>query len=166
MRFCKARFGVVASMMAFSLAAACSPQPDATVSANMIEEKRPSLDNAKAVADAFKLAKLPIVDVKELSETTDDNHLLGRPGQYTSKLFFYDARHPKSADSEGENTIEVFLNPIDAKRRHDYIAEITGGVGMLTQYQILRGPILVRLDKVILPSEAKAYESALDAALR
>ncbi len=166
MRLCKVRSRVLASTMALSLAAACSPQPDATVSANAVEVKRPSLDSAKAVVDAFTLAKLPVVDVKELSETTDNNHLLGRPGQYTSKLFFYDSRHPKTEEGEGENTIEVFSNPLDAKRRHDYIAEITGGVGILTQYQILRGAILVRLDKVILPSEAKAYESALDAALR
>lgn len=167
MRLSYVRFSVVVAASVLSLVAGCSSEPGQNVQANAVEAKSPALTNANEVATALKRAKLPMVDIKELSEVTDDNHLLGRPGQYTSKLFFYDARHPKAAEGDDrENTIEVFSNAVDAKRRHDYIADITGGVGMLTQYQILRGPVLVRLDKLALPSEAKAYEAALDAAMR
>lgn len=167
MRVSYERLYLVAAAGALSIVAACSPQAGKNGSGNAEESKAPVPSTAIEVAEALKRAKLPVIKIEQLSEVSDDNHLLGRPGQYTSKLFFYDARHPKSAeDDEGENTIEVFSNAVDAKRRHDYIDNIVGGVGMLTQYQILRGPVLVRLDKVVLPSEAKAYENALDAAMR
>lgn len=167
MRFWFERFPVIVAAIILPLVAGCSSEPTHNVRANAVEVESPAPANAKEVATALMRAKLPLVNIKELSEVTDDNHLLGRPGQYTSKLFFYDARHPKQAEGDdGENTIEVFSNAVDAKRRHDYIADITSGVGMLTQYQILRGPVLVRLDKLVLPTEAKAYEAALDAAMR
>jgi len=161
------KFPVIVAATVLCLVSGCSSEPTQNTQADAAEAKTPVPTNANEVATALKRAKLPLVNIKELSEVTDDNHLLGRPGQYTSKLFFYDARHLKGGEGDdGENTIEVFANPVDAKRRHDYIAAITEGVGMLTQYQILRGPVLVRLDKLVLPTEAKAYEAALDAAMR
>lgn len=154
----------IAPATALLLLAACGSGTGNAVSENTIQASVPVPESAQIVVAAMRDAKLPIVDINSVSEVTDDNHLLGRPGQYTSKLFFYDARHPKAEGTEGENTIEVFANPLDAKRRHDYIDQITSGVGMLTQYQILHGPVLMRLDKVLLPAEAKAYEKAMKAA--
>lgn len=127
----------------------------------------PTIASAKAVADAFAKAGLKVSNIVEVTPETDTNNLLGRPGQYTSKVFFYDARHPRKDDGmdEGENSIEVFATAEDAKTRHDYIAEVTKGAAFLTQYQLLRGNVLVRFDKVALPAEVEEYRKALSAAV-
>ena len=134
----------------------------APTSESVAGEPAPTFATAQSTLDALRHAELPITNVVEVTEATDDNQLLGRPGQYTSKLFFYDGRHPKSGGvDEGQNTIEAFANAEDAKRRHDYVAEITKGVPMLTQYQVLQGNVLLRLDKVLLPSQAEQYRKVL-----
>lgn len=122
-----------------------------------------SITNAEDVLRTLKAAGLPVDNVRAVSDATDSNHLLGRPGQYTSKVFFYDRRHPQSKEGgdEGENTIEVFATAEDAKTRHDYIEGVTKGVPMLLQYQLLQGRMLARFDKVLLPGEIEAYKAAL-----
>lgn len=125
----------------------------------------PKATSAQDIITAFQKAGLKIQDVVVVTEASDDNHLLGRPGQYTSKVFFYDSRHPKPKDgsSEGENTIEFFASDDAAKTRHDYIESVTKGVPMLLQYQVLQGNVLARFDKVMLPSEVDGYKKALAA---
>jgi hypothetical protein len=118
---------------------------------------------ASDVAAALTAAGLKLTSIVVVTEATDDNQLMGRPGQYTSKVFFYDARHPKSPDAPGagENTIETFATAEDAKARRDYIEQMTKGSPLLLQYQILHGRTLVRLDKALLPSEVEGYREAL-----
>lgn len=125
------------------------------------------VETAQQVVDALRSGGLPITDVVIIDERTDSNNLLGRPGQYTSKVFFYDGRHPKSPEGgdEGENSVEYFASAADAKKRDDYIAQVTDGVPLLMQYRLRHGKVLVRLDKVLLPSEAKEYELALSKVL-
>jgi hypothetical protein len=123
--------------------------------------------NADDVLKRLTGAGLPVKDVEVLTVATDSNHLMGRPGQYTSKADFYDARHPKAADGsdDNENTVEVFPDAASAKARHDYIDQVTKGVPMLLQYQLLRGNVLIRFDKVLLPAEVEAYKQALNKAV-
>ena len=116
---------------------------------------------ASDVFEQFKSAGLPVSDVKVVTEASDDNQLLGRPNQYISKVFFFDARHPKVEGEDNENTIEVFANEADAKGRYDYIENVTKGVPILLQYQLLNGKTLVRLSKAVLPSEAEEYKKTL-----
>lgn len=149
----------IVALIALALAACDGkPQsPEPTASAV------PEIRTAKDVVDALAAAGLPVTSVTVLDEKTDSNNLLGRPGQYTSKVMFYDGRHPKAKDGgdEGENTVEMFASAEAAKTRRDYIDGVTKGLPFLMQYQVLRGRVLLRLDKVLLPSEEKAYEAAL-----
>jgi hypothetical protein len=139
----------------------CEDQAGVSKQASAVARSPKPLD-AQAVAAALAAAKIPVVNVVNVTEAGDDNKLLGRPGQYTSKVFFYDDRHPKAADGdEGEKTIEVFSSAGDALRRRDYVAEMTKNMPTLTEYSYLKGLVLVRLDQTILPSEAKQYEMAV-----
>ncbi len=154
------RYGLALGLGVLVLGGCGSEQQQTPASPHATASAAP-LD-AAGVASAFKKAGLPVTSIKVLDEASDDNHLLGRPEQYTSKVFFYDGRHPQQAGSEeGENTIEVFANAADAKTRDDYIAGVTKGVAFAQQYRYLHGRTLVRLDKIMLPSEAKRYEAAL-----
>lgn len=129
---------------------------------NSVEQQAPVKEaTASDVFAQFKSAGLPVADEKVVTEASDDNHLLGRPNQYSSKVFFFDIRHPKAEGEDNENTIEVFATEADAKARHDYIENVTKGVPMLLQYQLLNGKTLVRLSKAVLPSEAEGYKKAL-----
>lgn len=154
-------------MAAASLAMAltgCGKQGDGAKdnSAAPVAAPAPAPKTAEDVANALAASGLKVTDIEVVTAENDGNKLLGRPGQYTSKVFFYDARHPKPPSGDaGENTIEVFANDSDAKTRHDYIVEVTKGMPMLIQYSELRGPVLARFDKEMLPAEFEEYKAAL-----
>jgi hypothetical protein len=68
---------------------------------------------------------LPIKSYVDYTVETDENHLLGRPGQYVSKANFRDGRldlPPSAFDVEGGGSIETFNNESDARRRYEYVA--------------------------------------------
>lgn len=142
----------------------CNSEPAPTGTASEAAPEAPAPETAAQVADALGKQGIALQNVVVLDEKTDSNNLLGRPGQYTSKVFFHDARHPKTPESgdDFEGTVEMFATPADAKKRHDYIEEVTSGVPMFVQYQILRGNVLVRLPKAFTPSETAAYKAALE----
>lgn len=152
--------GALCSLLVLS---ACGGAPMASNKVDAAPTPAETAATATEVAEGLRKAGLPIVNVDTLTEASDSNQLLGRPGQYTSKVYFFDRRHPKQAGDEGQNTIEVFADTATAAKRRDYIARMTEGIGMLTQYQYLDGKILLRLDKALLPSEAEQYRKALAA---
>ncbi|MGW3061915.1 hypothetical protein ACWC98_39290 [Streptomyces goshikiensis] len=100
---------------------------------------------------------------------SDPNHLLGRPGQYTSKITFSDSRI-KAADTDGlepgdvalGGAIEAFATPADAQARAAYIQTITKGMPALTEYDYVHGSIVVRLSRYLTPGQAGEYKAATD----
>ena len=120
--------------------------------------------DAESVTNALQAKGLPMKDIIILTEKTDDNKLMGRPGQYVSKSYFADSRHlGDGMYPDEQNSVEVFANEKDATKRREYIDGVIKEMPIFTQYLIQSGPVLVRLDKVLSPSEAKEYESALKA---
>lgn len=149
------KLGIVGAVL---LAGCGSPASENT----MADAAKPVALTAEQVTSELEKAGLPLTNVSIVTAANDDNQLLGRPNQYTSKVFFFDKRHAKTADSnDGENTVEVFANSDDAKRRRDYVDEIAKSMPMVTQYQVLQGRTLVRLDKALTPAEAEEYKAAL-----
>jgi hypothetical protein len=124
---------------------------------------------AAVLVDGLKTEGAPIGRVLIFDSKTDPNKLLGRPGQYTSKVAWADTRYPEAAPIEGspplesvpDNTIEVFPTIESAVVRQEYIVKVTSGIPMLTQYIFREGKVLMRLQKDILPEEAKQYETNL-----
>ena len=118
--------------------------------------------DAGGVINALKATGLPITEVNVLTEATDTNKMMGRPNGYTSKAFFVDQRHEgEGVEPSEQNTVEVFPDADGATRRREFIEGVTKEMPMFTQYIIQSGPILLRLDKVVTPTEAKEYEEAL-----
>lgn len=125
-----------------------------------------ALTAVQALAELAKLvpsAKQNIV----ITEDNDKNHLLGRPGQYTSKVTFTDSRvKPDDIagldkdDVQQGGIIEVFATPADAKARGDYIQAIVKNLPMLLEYDYPHGVYLVRVSKYLTPSQAAEYDKA------
>ena len=125
------------------------------------------MDAATALAD-LEDAGLPITDSAVITETNDANDLIGRPGQYVSKVAFADSRlgvpiDPAEPGNEGGGSIEVFADNADAQVRSDYIQEALQSLGPIagTEYHYLAGPILVRVTGELPPSVAAEYETAV-----
>lgn len=102
-----------------------------------------------------------------ITEAGDPNHLLGRPGQYTSKITFTDTRI-NSSDVDGLDkddvqrggAVEVFTSPADAKARAAYIQGIVKSLPALLEYDYVHGPVVVRVSKLLPPSQAAEYDKA------
>lgn len=104
-----------------------------------------------------------IGDYIEYTEETDTNQLLGRPNQYTSKINGIDTRVEQTDENDPKGfSIEVFANNEDALARQEYINSIGEKMSMLVEYNYVNEYILLRVDKSLLPSEAKEYENALN----
>lgn len=116
---------------------------------------------AAATLAALQKTGLPITNITPLTAETDENKLLGRPNQYTSKADFIDSRYPGAEGLEQVNTVEVFANEEDATARQKYVEEVTKGVPFLTQYIFREGSTVLRLDKALSPDHAKEYGAAL-----
>ena len=115
------------------------------------------------ITNTIPTAKQSIV----ITDENDKNHLLGRPGQYTSRVTFTDSRI-KPADVEGLDQddverggmIEVFANPADAKTRSDYIQAIVKKMPAWLEYDYPHGIYLVRVSKFLTPAQAAEYDKA------
>lgn len=115
-------------------------------------------------------AKVPAAKLSEtVTAANDGNHLLGRPGQYTSKVDFTDSRikasdieYTKKGDVERGGAIEVFGSPADAQARAKYIQAVTKSLPMLAEYDYVHGAVLVRVSHYLTPDQAGAYKTAAD----
>jgi hypothetical protein len=116
------------------------------------------------LAQRLPTVKLGLVYTAEI----DPNHLLGRPGQYSSKVAFTDSRiqpapfdAPDSIDRGG--SVEVFDDAQGATTRMKYIQAIASGFPMAVEYDYTSGPVLVRVGKIFTPAQAGEYQKALAA---
>jgi hypothetical protein len=125
--------------------------------------------SAAGVVTALTRAGLPITGVTVYTETTDPNHLLGRPNGYTSKVAFVDER-VKASDAHDSTkgsvdlggSAEVFAGTDEALARAKYIARVNNSMQILgAEYDYVSGPVLLRVSEVLTPAQAKAYASAL-----
>ncbi len=109
---------------------------------------------------------LPVKQVETYTAGNDPNKLLGRPGQYTSKANFSDARAKsdgrKGVEPTEGGSVEVFADENDAKTRFRYVKKLAEkGGGFFSEYDYLDGLIVLRVSSDLTPNEAAEYEEAL-----
>nr|WSW58057.1 hypothetical protein OG513_05435 [Streptomyces sp. NBC_00998] len=156
------------------LAAACSspsssdskPQPAPPAAASSSSVAQPAAD----AATAFKKIAAAVPSATGSTPVTadnDPNHLLGRPGQYTSKITFGDSRI-KPADTQGlepgdvqlGGAIETFASNTEAQARATYIQAATKALPTLTEYDYVHGIHLIRVSHYLTPTQAEEYRTA------
>ena len=129
-----------------------------------ITEVSAQVVDAAAIMD-YLIANTPnIGNFVEYDEATDTNGLLGRPGQYTSKINFAITTLEQNDENDPKGgSIEVFANSEDAEARYTYIQELGQSMPILAEYDYLNEYVLLRIDYDVLPSEEKVYEEAVAA---
>lgn len=97
----------------------------------------------------------------------DDNHLLGRPHEYTSAIKFTDTRvnrgdvmGAKKGDVDWGGGVEVFTNHADTQARATYIQAVTSKLPMFTEYDYVYDDCLVRVSHYLTPTQAADYKTA------
>ncbi len=118
--------------------------------------------SAEVITNKLKDAGLPIDNIIAYTEKTDVNELLGRPNQYISKTNFADTT-VEQGDDKTEPTggsVEVFKNAADLNTRKTYIESLFKSFPTWTQYMIVNGNYLLRIDGAVTPENAKKYEAA------
>ena len=123
---------------------------------------------AAGLVQAFIDAGLPLIHVIEYTSATDPNSLLGRPGEYTEKINWYDERYFEDwMDDESPNlTVEVFRNREEMERRRDHIQSLQEAMPILGgQYFFYSDTMLLRLSFDLTPESAAQYEEVFRAFL-
>ena len=114
---------------------------------------------AEELVVALRQSGLPILGWTLITGPTDPDHLLGRPGQYTSKVIFSDRRLAGGGGTEAANladggAIEVFASAAAAARR----APVLAGRGVrVTRH----GRVLLAVSTRLAAASAAKYREAL-----
>jgi hypothetical protein len=137
-------------------------------SGNSTEKAAPTKPLTATTAFQRIAAAVPTAKLSgTVTAANDPDHLLGRPGQYTSKVTFTDSRI-KAADvvdpSKGSvdlgGEVEVFGDAASAKARAKYIQTVTKSLPALAEYDYVHGAVLVRVSHYLTPAQAGGYKSA------
>ncbi|ANZ35280.1 hypothetical protein BBK82_03495 [Lentzea guizhouensis] len=148
---------IVLAAAAILALAGCSSSSTSTLTAEQVTQKLTE--------------RIPTVSLTKAYTAEDDpNKLLGRPNMYTSKVAFADSRVPAEGlpddktQVEHGGGVEVFPDEAGATARMKQIQEISKNLGgMISEYDYVRGGVLVRVSSKLTPDQAKEYESALAA---
>jgi hypothetical protein len=142
-----------------------APSPSATP-AETARSRAPSAP-ARALAAGLAAGGLGIKHLIVYNSSTDPNHLLGRQGDYTSKVAWVDpaairAGAGNPADDRGGTEfgggIEVFPDAATARSRYEELKGFKPPFG--DGYDYLVGTAILRLSQFLTPAQARRYEAA------
>jgi hypothetical protein len=168
LRFTSALIGAVAVVTA-SMLAGCGSAAPSTQAGTAPAGAAAQLagKDAAGVVGWLKQQQVPVTVTKAYDENTDPNHRLGRPGGYTSKAAFQDARVPADEfvtdvdDSDRGGSVEVFRSRSAAVDRARYVQTILKAFGHGSEYDYVVNGALVRVTGTVTPSQAASYQQAL-----
>lgn len=104
--------------------------------------------SAEEIFTTLQEEGLTINDLEVYTADNDPNSLLGRPNQYVSKANFE------------FGSVETFKTEKDLKTRKEYIESVTQNMPALTEYMIVNGLYLLRLNKDLTPDQVSEFETA------
>lgn len=122
------------------------------------------LTSAESVLTALQMAGMEAGEFISYTAENDPNELLGRPGQYISKVNFTIpsiAPTPVNFDVLEGGSIEVFANETDAISRTAYVETFTQAISSAVEYDFREGTVLLRLSRSLTPDQAEAYHQLL-----
>ena len=131
-----------------------------------------SADPSDATAQSAALvlrSKIPTVAaLVQLDEDNDPNDLIGRPNGYTAATVIFDSRVSCDGEEPGVDcgaTIEQWASKEDAEKRAEYIQDLQSGSSFLgSEWNTVRGNLLLRVSGAMNPSDAEAYADVFKSA--
>lgn len=120
--------------------------------------------DASAVLEILKAKGLPIGETLVITAESDPNHLLGRPGGYTSKVAWRDTRVREGDNLGGVRaggSIEMYPDAAVARQRGEYISAIVAKAPIFGEYTYVQGRIVLRVSKILTPDQAEQYRAVL-----
>ncbi|MEU1077061.1 MULTISPECIES: hypothetical protein [unclassified Streptomyces] len=156
----------IAVLLAATGCSSSDDKPDSEPNAATSTASSPAKARDAGVVFTSLAAKIPTAKRgATVTAENDPNHLLGRPGQYTSKITFTDTRI-KKADTEGLDAgdvsrggaIETFTTPDEAQARTKYIQTVIKGMPALAEYDYVHGASVIRVSHLLTPAQAGEYQ--------
>lgn len=123
--------------------------------------------NSHNAAAAIHAKISTVTKVLDLTAASDPNHLLGRPTGYSAAAIVFDSRAAADCDDADPGvdcgaTVEQWPDGASAKHRMNYIQTMLKDAPMLgTEYDYVRGDLLVRVTGTLAPVAAKAIAAAV-----
>jgi hypothetical protein len=147
-----------------------SPTAHAAVAAHKPRAKAPP---SAVTVIRYLARRFPIRLSVVYTASTDPNHLLGRPGGYTSKAAFVDRDIPASQATDTElgsielgGGVEVYPTAAGAWQRAQYLRSVVRRFPIVgDEYDYVDRGVLLRLSDVLTPAQAAAFGRALAAEL-
>ena len=97
-----------------------------------------------------------VKDSTVYTATTDPNHLLGRQGEYASKINWSQDR----GNGDVFSSIEVFSDAADAQLRYTYLRAFRPPIG--DGYDYLYRAAILRLTSLYTPAQASALRASFE----
>jgi hypothetical protein len=122
---------------------------------------------AHQAAAAIQAKVTTVTKLVDVTAASDANHLLGRPNGYAAATILIDSRESSDCTESDPGvgcgvTIEQWPDESSAKSRMDYIQTILKASPMLgSEYDYVRGDLLVRVTGKLTPNEAKKIVAAV-----
>lgn len=130
--------------------------------------------DAAAIVAAMAQRDSHLSASRTLTVATDGYHLLGRPGQYTSRSLFNDDQifgpgSVVSAQAQADGAyavgdVEVFRNAEDTQKRARYVASIRPNGLWVFEYDYVAGTALLRVSRLT-SAQAAAVAADFSAAM-
>lgn len=146
-------------------AAPAVKSPGAVTAANSPQPARAETQGStvQISAESIRAAIPEVTGTVALTEDNDDNKLLGRPNGYEAATVLYDSRAECLPGGPGVGcgaTIEQWPNAEAAQRRADYIQAIGRSLPSMSEWDTVKGNLLLRVAGALKPSAAEAYKAA------
>ncbi|OHV48255.1 hypothetical protein BCD48_15990 [Pseudofrankia sp. BMG5.36] len=167
---------VVAGLIGFTLnrmttGSDGTPTPAVTPTADAATAADPLAGlTAEQVAIRLLGAGVPLRTSIVYDASSDPNQLLGKPGGYTSKIAFLDARtgiSPAGVTSkdpvEQGGSIEVFADPAAASSRVQQLRTISSSSQLVQEADYQHGGVVLRVSRYLKKADADGYGDALAA---
>ncbi len=123
---------------------------------------------AQSAAEVLKSEIPEITELVTINEDNDSNNLIGRPNGYVAATVVYDSRVSCEAEDLGVDcgaTIEEWPSRRAAQERSEYIQSLLSGSSMLgSEWNTVRGHLLLRVSGSMKPSDADRYEDVFTSA--
>lgn len=158
-----------------ALAVACGtetgPSPAPESAETSIETKAPAPAKAPTAqnrAETIKSAVPEVVRLIVITEDNDANDIIGRVNGYVAATVLVDSRITKGCDIGKPGIacgagIEQWPDEAAAQQRANYIKTLLSSAPVLgTEYQTVRGNLLLRVSGKLKPSAADAYQAAFN----